>query len=411
MKLLTHAHFPPFSYRSLCFFHLSLAPFGSPPNPHESQHHDSHHQDHHGTGRNAAGGYGGSGVGPMDSAGPTYPCDAPISDNSVSTTSIGHQDGTANGATGWGSPYQIKSEIEDSYVVQPYSEFSIEESVGVEAYGGMDGGSGGGPLGVGVRFADPLQRPFRSKGGFKSNLLSLKSGLKNVASSWIPNIFNKSPTSQLPPGVMKTSPGRGKGKNKSKLVREDSLNSQHSTSFYSSGLGSQSESHFSSSYGSTSKHLQNSVSQGYVSQVSQASYGTPSVSSKAPVQGQAQSLATPPQANYDQRNNVPAGAPVSSRRSSLSASVSNTSLATTTTSNSRQAPKHLNQTENLVIQPQSLAIVTEQYPCATPQPPTQPGSSMDIILPDEMVKVLHSSFFALFLNHFFLFCLHFRFNI
>jgi len=145
------------------------------------------------------------------------------------------------------------------------------------------------------------------------------------------------------------------------------------------------------------KHLQNSISQGYVSQGSTHSYSTPSVSSKsqAPQAPQTQTL-SPPQANYDQRNNV-STTPMNSRRSSLTASVSNAQLSTSTASNSRQGPAHLNQTENLVIQPQSLAIITEHYSNLTPQPTTQPSSAMDIILTDEMVTFFKQIFKIYFL--------------
>src|SRR5699024_761704 len=141
-----------------------------------------------------------------------------------------------------------------------------------------------------------------------------------------------------------SNPMSKKSKPKSKLTRNDSINSSlHSNSFYSSVLGSDN---------SNSQFTSNSYSTGSGKQMQQyGMYQGTNTASKAEQLNRCTS--------YD-----PISIGGSSRRSSVA---STTSLAAATiasrcTHHSQgQEPKHLNQTDNLVIQPQSLTLANEHF--------------------------------------------------
>lgn len=247
--------------------------------------------------------------------------DRPISDNSVSTTS------NASAENEWmlNEPYGFQADQ------VAYYELDTEEpnAVGVVASRGGDG------------------RQFRSKNVFRNNLKAIKTGLKTAA-QWIPNIFNR------------TSPRNGSSydkKSKVKLSRNDSINSSiHSNSYYSSVLGSEN---------SNSQYTNNSCSTSSSNQhmYGQYQHGGGGGATVAPQMSRCTS--------YD-----PISVDGSSRRSST-ASCTSLAAATVTSLSSRrstQVPAHLNQTENLVIQPQSLALTTEQF--VTPRIPPPPPMSV-----------------------------------
>lgn len=191
-------------------------------------------------------------------------------------------------------------------------------------------------------------RAFRGKNAFRNNLKAIKTSLKNAA-NWIPNIFHRSSHRN----------GPGEKKSKTKLTRNDSVNSSiHSNSYYSSVLGSENS---NSAYTSNSYSTNSSQMYGQYRGSGSGTAATKMASSQM-------TRCT----SYD-----PISIGGSSRRSS-DASCTSLASATVTSMNTRrstQEPVHLNQTENLVIQPQSLALTTEQFvtPLPPPPPPTQPA--------------------------------------
>lgn len=175
------------------------------------------------------------------------------------------------------------------------------------------------------------ERIIRSKNVFKNNLKAIKSSFKTAA-NFLPNIFNRSNNNN-------NSLSAESKKSKTKLYRNDSLcSSVHSNSFYSSVLGSEnSNSQFTSNSYSTNNSKQYS---------NQKSTGTGASATKTD-----QSL-----------NRCNSYDPISidgSSRQSSEVSI-NSLVASSVCGRRTQEAKHLKQTDNLVIQPQSLALSTDQ---------------------------------------------------
>lgn len=307
----------------------------------------------------------------------------PISDNSVSTTCTGGGgvvESDWNGVVGAGSVASNDVYVDDYSLAHSgsnqYSEFEIEDAIHV---GVAVAGSGGGGRN---NLAANGERMLRSKNAFKSNLkATIKSGLKTAA-NWILNIFNKTSSSAHPrngPFDGQTNTGKMGGKSKSKLTRHDSINSSlHSNSYYSSVLGSDNS---NSQFTSSNSYSSNQIGQQYGGQ----SYGG---GGGVMTSGQLNRCNS-----YD-----PISIGGSSRRSSESscASLAAATVNSICSSAGRRSnapppePKHLKQTDNLVIQPQSLALSSEQFIAPAPPPPPPPPAPtgnqitmMDSMLPAE----------------------------
>lgn len=256
----------------------------------------------------------------------------PISDNSVSTTCTGGID------TEWlpssSYPVPVMDSEADEIIYHGAEEFV--EFGGRDQFGGVD---------VAIR-AGGLEgnRGLRSKNVLKNNFKAIKSGLKSAA-NWIPGIFNRSAhRSSLDP-----NPLSKKSKSKSKLTRNDSVNSSlHSNSFFSSGIGSE-----NSQFTSSNSYSTSSNSKQVQQQQQQQQYG------QFPSENAGKSLTRC--TSFD-----PISIDGSSRRSSEASLISLAAVTVasrcTHRSQTGQEPKHLKQTENLVIQPQSMALNSEHYP-------------------------------------------------
>ena len=372
-------------------FHTS-AGFGSPQNPHDSPN-PSGFQVLSSINNGGGSGTNSSIVSSLTNTNTTTNTadglfEPPISDNSVSST--------------WstGDVYSVPNEVVDvaefALPSQPiYSDGFVNETFESNV--------------AVVRSAGPDERTFRSKNVLRNNLKAIKSGLKTAA-HWIPNIFNRTSSTAssnhrtsagidgtVPMGT--TMPNGKKNQNKSKttkLTRHDSINSSlQSNSFYSSVLGSEaSNSQFTSNSYSTNSSTNSHSAKHGGQQQSYGQYSTSSVKS-----GQLARCTS-----YD-----PISLGESSRRSSEA--IDTVSIASTNCSTNRSmaqqqpTPKHLNQTENLVIQPQSLALTNDHFvglgrmmpppppPVQTMMPPNQikpesqePIDSINnLILPDDMV--------------------------
>ncbi|OTF72435.1 Zinc-finger double domain containing protein [Euroglyphus maynei] len=281
--------------------------------------------------------------------------DAPISDNAVSTTTCQN-----NGFdTEWIVPANNDLYDEnDGFVHQQstnYSDFEIEDPSGMIITVNGNRNIAGQPM-------------IRSKNVFKDNFKAIKSGLKTAA-TWIPNMFNKS--NRRSNGFDQSHNHKTKSSSsKTKLSRNDSISSSlHSNSYYSSVLGSDnSNSQYTNNSYSTNGQQQQQQQQRY----SGSSGGT---------------VTTQQQQTINRCNSYdPISIDGSSRRSS-EASLNSIAAVTATSMCSRRShqqqqnePKHLKQTENLVIQPQSLALSHDQsYAAITPSaiiPPPPPPSNM-----------------------------------
>ena len=292
--------------------------------------------------------------------------DAPISDNAVSTTTCQN-----NGFdTEWIVPANNDLYEEnggDGFIQQPtnYSDFEIEDPSGmiVSVNGNRN-------------IVNHGQSMIRSKNVFKNNFKAIKSGLKTAA-TWIPNMFNKSNRrSNDNDGYDHSQKQTKSSSSKTKLSRNDSISSSlHSNSYYSSVLGSDnSNSQYTNNSYSTNNSNQQRQQYGQQQQRYSGSSGGGGGGATATTQQQ-QSEQTINRCNsYD-----PISIDGSSRRSSEASlnSIASIAAATATSMCSRRSqqqqqqqqsePKHLKQTENLVIQPQSLALSHDQpYAAITP---------------------------------------------
>ncbi|XP_054162446.1 transcriptional activator cubitus interruptus-like [Oppia nitens] len=242
--------------------------------------------------------------------------DQPISDNSVSTTCIGTVD------QDWSTAVES-----DTITVEPensFNRFDIEsDSV----------------VGLQSRVVS------RQRNTFKNNIKAIKSGIKS-ATNWIPffrnssqnknsnyssingNINNNNQNNKhLGNNAMLGPNGKNNKKsNKSKLIRQGSTSSITSNSFYSSVLGSENS--------QTSSHLTTSSSSGPHMVLTSTGELIRCTS-------------------YD-----PISIGGSSRRSS---DASSSDITANRRNTSRSTAKHLTQTDNLVIQPQSIALSNDCY--------------------------------------------------
>lgn len=273
--------------------------------------------------------------------------EGPISDNSVSTTYNGR-----GGQPGWAPPSQ-------TYRTHSLNNQPNEYPAQPQFYE-LDAGDNG--MVLMATHADPTAH-FRTKNGFKNNMKAIKTGLKSAA-NWIPNIFNRSGRrdSDYPLEMDKMDK-----KAKSKLSRDDSLNSN---SFFSSGLGSD-----------ASQFVSNSTS-------SNKGYGQYQQNAAVDVKPPSSSLN--PVTSYD---SISVGA----------SSVASCNSSVTTHTRSQREAKHLSQTNNLVIQPQfahpqTMTPNLSELDCGSVckvettkveinKNAQTPDSMSNLILPDDMVSL------------------------
>ena len=317
--------------------------------------------------------------------------DAPISDNAVSTTTITAS--TCHNGNGFDTEWIVPTTAtnnsdcgygdNDNGVVgggfihnhqqstgANYSNFEIEDQSGMI---------------ITVNGSDPIGQP-RSKNVFKNNFKAFKSGLKTAA-TWLPNMFNKSNRHRHNDQQQYDHQSKTTKSSKTKLSRNDSISSSlHSNSYYSSVLGSEnSNSQYTNNSYSTNGSQQQQQSYGQQQQrYSGSSGGTATITQQQQQSSQQTSINRCN--SYD-----PISIDGSSRRSS-EASLNSIAAATMSCNHNRSQqlnhhqpqnePKHLKQTDNLVIQPQSLALShDQQYAAILPPPQPLPLPPSNMIVP------------------------------